>query len=213
MRSRRPLLEDATTRQALVAAEQECRNVLMELARSVKEMAEKFDAALDQLHQLGHSPLTHRGCLGSPEPSKGKFGNSADGARLAVSRGEQTLVAWVQDGTLIEAKALARAWGLTPQAVGAAAKRGEVFAIKVANRLYYASLFQALERATVAKICKELGDLAASEKLIFWMRKHGGLAGKTVSQALSGRTSIARVVEIAAAWACERGCVSTKQTP
>lgn len=112
---------------------------------------------------------------------------------------------WTQDGTLVEAKRLAESWGVTPQALGAAVRRGELFTLKVSNRLYYPGVFQLMDRAPVAKICTALGDLSPSEKMIFWMREHGGLAGRSVRDALESHFSVERIVELAEAWAEERG--------
>lgn len=98
---------------------------------------------------------------------------------------------------------LAQAWGLTRQALGPAADRGEIFAVKVGNRLYYPQAFLGIDREAVAVICRALGDLGASEKLMFWLREHGSLAGKSVAAALEAGTALAMVERMAAAWARE----------
>ena len=42
----------------------------------------------------------------------------------------------------------------------------------------------------MATVCRALGDLGSSEKLMFWLRDHGALAGKSVAAALeAGCTS------------------------
>jgi hypothetical protein len=86
-----------------------------------------------------------------------------------------------------------------------AADRGDVFAVKVGNRLYYPQTFLGMDREPVAAICRALGDLTASEKLMFWLHKHGALAGKGVAAALEAGTALAKVERLAAAWARERG--------
>ena len=45
----------------------------------------------------------------------------------------------------------------------------------------------------------------ASEKLMFWLREHGALAGHSVAAALEAGTGLAKVARLAAAWARERG--------
>jgi hypothetical protein len=100
---------------------------------------------------------------------------------------------------------LAQAWGLTRQALAPAADRGEVFAVKVGNRLYYPQTFLGMDREPVVTICRALGDLTASEKLMFWLHEHGALAGKGVAAALEAGTALAKVERLAAAWARERG--------
>lgn len=129
---------------------------------------------------------------------------SAGGVSGATVRGEEAKLQWVRDGTLVEAKRLAQSWGLTTQALGVAAKRGEVCTLKVANKLYYPGVFVSLEREPVAEICRALGRLTPSEKMIFWTRAHGGLAGKTAQEALEAHIALDRIVEIAGAWASER---------
>jgi hypothetical protein len=57
----------------------------------------------------------------------------------------------------------------------------------------------------VATICRALGDLGSSEKLMFWLRDHGALAGKSVAAALETGVPLAKVERLAAAWAHERG--------
>jgi hypothetical protein len=123
----------------------------------------------------------------------------------ATVRGEAARVQWVKDGFVVPGEQLAQAWGLTRQALAPAAGRGEVFAVKVGNRLYYPQAFLGMDREAVAAICRALGDLGASEKLMFWLREHGALAGKSVAAALEAGTGQAKVERLAAAWARERG--------
>ena len=123
----------------------------------------------------------------------------------ATARGEAARVQWVKDGLVVSGEQLAHSWGLTRQALAPAAERGEVFAVKIGNRLYYPQAFLDLDRETVATVCRALGDLGPSEKLMFWLREHGALAGKSVAAALEAGTALAKVERLAAAWARERG--------
>ena len=123
----------------------------------------------------------------------------------ATARGEAARVQWVKDGLVVSGEELAQAWGLTRQALAPAADRGEVFAVKIGNRLYYPQAFLGMDREAVASICRALGDLGASEKLMFCLREHGALAGKSVAAALEAGTGLAKVERLAAAWARERG--------
>ena len=59
-------------------------------------------------------------------------------------------------------------------------------------------------RETVATVCCALGYLGASEKLMFWLRDHGVLAGRSVAAALEAGIA-AKVERLAAAWPRERG--------
>jgi len=134
-------------------------------------------------------------------PGAGEQGGLAG----AEARGEAARVQWVNDGLVVPGEKLAQAWGLTRQALAPAADRGEIFAVKVGNRLYYPQSFLVLDRETVAKVCRALGDLGSSEKLLFWLRPHGALAGKAVAAALDSGVPAAKVERLAAAWARERG--------
>ena len=142
---------------------------------------------------LAHASTTN------PQQAKG------GGLAGAAARGEAARVQWVSDGRVVPGEQLAQAWGLTRQALAPAADRGEVFAVKVGNRLYYPQAFLGLDRETVATVCRALGDLSASEKLMFWLRDHGALAGKSVALALEAGLPLAKVERLAAAWARERG--------
>jgi hypothetical protein len=134
------------------------------------------------------------------------------GLAAATVRGEAARVQWLRDGLIVPGEHLAQAWGLTRQALAPAAGRGEVFAVKVGNRLYYPKSFLTLDRATVATICRALGDLSASEKLMFWLREHGSLAAQSVAAALDAGTPVTKVERLAAAWAKERGAGRVNET-
>lgn len=131
--------------------------------------------------------------------------SEAGGLAGATARGEAARVRWVKDGLVVPGEQLARAWGLTRQALAPAADREELFAVKVGNRLYYPQAFLGMDREAVATICRALGDLSASEKLMFWLRGHGALAGKSVAVALEAGVPVADVERLAAAWGRERG--------
>jgi hypothetical protein len=123
----------------------------------------------------------------------------------AAARGEAARVQWVKDGLVVPGEQLAQAWGLTRQALAPAADRGEIFAVKVGNRLYYPQAFLGMDREAVAAICRALGGLGANEKLMFWLREHGALAGQDVAAALEAGTALAKVERLAKGWARERG--------
>ena len=128
------------------------------------------------------------------------------GLAEALALGEAAKVQWVASAEVVPARVLAELWGLTPQALGPAAARGEVFAIVVKSRRYYPREFLGLERDTVSAVTRALDGLSPSEKLVFWKRPHGALGGKTVLQALGtpGRAAsgggVARVTDLARVW-------------
>jgi hypothetical protein len=148
-----------------------------------------------------------RARVAHPKPStmNNPHAQATGGLAGATARGEAARVQWVKAGLVVPGEQLAQAWGLTRQALAPAADRGEVFAVKVGNRLYYPQAFLGMDRETVAAICRALGDLGVSEKLMFWLRDHGALAGKSVAAALEAGVAVAKVKRLAAAWARERG--------
>ena len=139
------------------------------------------------------------------QPKPATPAQATGGLAGAVARGEAARVQWVKAGLVVPGEQLAQAWGLTRQGLAPAADRGEVFAVKVSNRLYYPQAFLGMDREAVAAICRALGELGASEKLTFWLREHGALAGKSVAAAIEAGTGLAKVQRLAAAWARERG--------
>ncbi|WP_141288061.1 hypothetical protein [Ideonella azotifigens] len=147
-----------------------------------------------------------QGRSASPRPAANDAPATATGLAAAVARGEAAKVEWVQSGEVVPAKLLADHWGLTPQALGPAADRGEVFAILVKRQRYYPREFLDLDRHAVGAVAQALSGLSPTEKLVFWKRPHGGLGGKTVLQALTATNDaaqLARVVQLARSWAEE----------
>jgi hypothetical protein len=128
------------------------------------------------------------------------------GLAAAVGRGESAKLAWLNSGEVVPAKTLADRWGLTPQALGPAAARGEVFAVVVQRHRYYPKEFLELGRSDVGTVSKLLGDLSPEEKLVFWKRRHGALGGKTVFELLSSKKNgpqLLRVAQLARSWAAQ----------
>lgn len=120
------------------------------------------------------------------------------GLASAQACGEAAKVDWVRSGEVVTAKTLSDAWGLTPQALGFAARRGELFAVRVRNQRYYPSEFLKLDQNDVGTVCKELVGMDASEQLIFWKRKHGALGGKTVFQVAGSRQNGPHILKVVA---------------
>jgi hypothetical protein len=171
---------------------------------------EKLESSVDELKgNVGELKGLVRQLLRAKTPVASPLDRGASekhgGLKEAQSRGEAAKVRWVQDGDLVPGQQLADSWGITRQALGAAAGRGETFSLKVGGRLYYPSKFLELERVTVSAVCIALGDITPTEKFVFWMRSHGSLGGRTVSDALHAGVAIERIVRLARAWAAERG--------
>jgi hypothetical protein len=129
--------------------------------------------------------------------------DTAGGLHGARARGENLLQQWVRDGTLIRSAGLGSSWGISRQALDQAVERGELFSLKIASRRYYLAQLRDITREQAAEVCRALGKLSPSEKLTFWLREHGGLPGKTPVAAIHDG-QLARVVQLARAWADER---------
>ena len=79
---------------------------------------------------------------------EGKFGRSSvrvdhglrDGRQVvaeSLARGEERLVKWTQDATLVPVSAVASAWGIKRQSVDAARERNEIFSVYVRGQHWY----------------------------------------------------------------------------
>lgn len=129
--------------------------------------------------------------------------STVTGLAAATARGETVLSQWTRDGTLVPCVQLSNAWGLNRHSLTEAESRGELFSVSIAGEQYFLGILCAHGQEEVAKVCQILQGMEASGQAIFWLRKHGGLNGKTVSQCLH-EGDLHRVLEIARAWADER---------
>lgn len=190
------------------------RNFIKKLETKVTMLERTLAQALAEMKRQGMAfPAEQTRALREPSIRRAHAVRAAKpaapaktGLAAAVTRGEAAKVEWVKSGEVIPAKTLADVWGLTPQALGPAADRGEVFAIVVKRQRYYPKEFLELNREEVGVVSKALGRLSPSEKLIFWKRPHGALGGKTVLQLLSGKkddAQLGRVSQLAQAWAAQ----------
>lgn len=186
--------------------------------------ARSFD--MDRLIELGHRPdalqpanVLRRLALGAAngpgKHSQGaerakrldacheKVGEELGGVQGAILRGEAVKRQWIASGELVPARVLAERWGLTPQALRPAARRGEVFALVIKRRRFYPSEFLHLDRRVVAAISNALGHLSAATKVIFFKRQHGALGGRTLLETLTSpdeASGLGSIVQLAKAW-------------
>lgn len=192
------------------------RTRIEKLETAVSELAGAVDVLVSEMRRQGLAPEIPAPKASAPllknifRHGKAKVTKkpaaAATGLAAAVARGEAARVEWVRSGEVVPASVLAEKWGLTPQALGPAADRGEVFAIVVKRQRYYPKEFLELSREDVAIVSKALGNRSPEEKLVFWKHAHGALGGKTVLQLLSRKNKalqLARVAELARAWAAQ----------
>jgi hypothetical protein len=176
---------------------------------SLTDLRHQLDQARAFLERLGntvealeeavrHLPASNDATLATvDEPSP-----VSSGLQGALLQGEALKAQWVRDGTLVPSGAMSQAWGITPQALQQAVARGELFSMKMAGKTYYLAALRSLDREVTGMVCRALGNVEPSGQLVFWLRTHGALAGKTVPQALA-RGQLRRVLHLARAWADE----------
>jgi len=120
--------------------------------------------------------------------------------RRAVVKGEERLMSWIHDGTLLSVDKVQAAWGVDRQTVDTAREGGEIFSIWLKGKHWYPCEVLKFERADLAAINRALDGIDPSSKLIFLLHKHGGLAGKTPADAVvDGKFD--DVLRLAAVWA------------
>lgn len=135
-----------------------------------------------------------------------KSGGKSERTGLAAAevRGKAALARWVADGVLVKGDVFARARGVSRQSLGAAVRRKELFSLDVKGRRYYLAALLEVESERAASVCRALAGATDSEKVIFWLRQHGALGGKTVTAAI-GAGRLARVLTLAETHAEEGG--------
>jgi hypothetical protein len=125
---------------------------------------------------------------------------NSNASRDALARGEARLVKWTRDGSLVDGKRLAEAWGMTRQGLDKARERGDIFSVRVGGLHYYAEQAEHFKRADLAQVNRALGGIDPNSKLIFLKRQHGALGGRTPAEATEdGR--LADVLRLARDWA------------
>ncbi len=181
-------------RQAIARLEQQVQSLSARLDRLQQALQGDALMAPDQAPQRRQRAGARTDHLAPPAQATGFAG--------ALARGEQAKLDWIRHGELISAHTLAHSWGLSPQALGPAAKRQELFAITHKRCRYYPAEFLTLERSVIATVNQALAGLPEGDKLVFWKRPHGALGGNTVVQSLQASPAkhIDAVVSLAHAW-------------
>lgn len=134
---------------------------------------------------------------GTPEPLE----HAAHGGLAAArERGQAQLRTWAKDGTLLSAEAFAAARGISTADLVRAEARHDVFSLFVEGQHCYPAEFLKLDSDDAAALCQALAEEDAASKLIFVLRKHGGLAGRTIAEAI-GAGRLERVLDLARDWA------------
>lgn len=124
---------------------------------------------------------------------------AAGGLKGALARGQKTKREWTRDGTLVTPEAFAEARGASVQDLLDAEPTGSLFSMVVDDQRYYPAELLKFSSEDAEAVCRALGDEEPSSKLIFLMRKHSMLGGKTVAQ-FNKRDGLDAVINSAVAW-------------
>jgi len=91
---------------------------------------------------------------------------------------------------------------MPPQRLQKAVARGELTAMKVSNRTYDPAVFCRLPRPFASRLGQALRSLSSVQQLIFLLRRHGALDGKSIGEFTSSAEQT-RALELAQSWAAE----------
>lgn len=193
---RRKAVGDVLPLSRLVQEVQLLRAEVAELKRQRESGISQRPQRAEQAVQALHDRLEQQGHLGpapaaplTPEDSRQRF-----------------LIALTQDGSLVSAQRLVDAWQMQRQALEQRVDKGQLFKLKIKNRNWYPGVMQTLLPDTVAAVCQAFGPAPAIDHLLFWIRRHGALQGKTVAEMLSteGEAGLKTVIALAQAMAPQR---------
>lgn len=117
----------------------------------------------------------------------------------AIERGRMARPDWVREGILLAAPDFAARFGVAPSDLPDLEGGGELFSVAVENETLYLAELLKFSRADVAALCAALAGADSATKVVFIMRQHGALAGRTVAEA-AALGKMAEVLHLARAW-------------
>ncbi|MYM92523.1 hypothetical protein [Duganella vulcania] len=117
----------------------------------------------------------------------------------AAARGEERLMSWIHDGTLLLVDKVEAAWSVNRQTVDAAREEGEIFSVWVRDQHWYPAEALKFKREDLAAINRKLGEIDPSSKLLFLLHKHGAVGGMTPLDAVANR-KLGDLLRLAAEW-------------
>lgn len=128
-----------------------------------------------------------------------RVASATGGLEVALACGRDAKREWTRDGTLLTPEVFAQARGVSVQDMRDAEVAGTFFAMVVDDAPYYLAELLKVTPTDAAAVCVALGGEEPASKVIFFMRKHGMLGGKTVAQAIEGG-QLDAVLRAAKAW-------------
>lgn len=130
--------------------------------------------------------------------------HSVNGIESAMARGRKVCGNWVRNRVLLTGDEFSARRGVPRQALTAAVRCGDLFSVGYAGRRYYLAALLDVPADAVTAVCRTMGRTTGAEHVIFWLRGHGGLGGRSVAAAINVGM-LDRALQIAHAWADERG--------
>ena len=121
------------------------------------------------------------------------------GLTSALGRGLTARLAWTHDGTLLTATDYAAARGIPPPALPELEALGELFSLDIEGARWYPSELLKLSPDVADAVCRAMAGDEPARQLVFIMRKHGALAGRTVTEAVA-QGLLSDVLRLAHAW-------------
>jgi len=121
------------------------------------------------------------------------------GFAAAMTRGFAAKRDWVANYEVVELGELAERWGCELEGLAYNLAQGDLFSVDVEGSRYVPSEFLRLEVQVVVAVCRALGAMTDTEKLVFWKRGHGALGGQSVLSCLKaeGEPGLERILRLA----------------
>lgn len=163
------------------------------------------DLDVDELEQplsvclAPHLTCTPEGSTSSLASFEASRPASADGYPGSVARGLRAREDWIRQGILVQTNEFAAACGLTVETLLARRAAGDVFSVHVDDNDWWPAELLKLAPTDARDLCQHLAFADESSKLVFLMRRHGALGGRTVVQA-SAEGQMGDVLRLAKAW-------------
>ncbi len=117
----------------------------------------------------------------------------------ALERGHLARMEWIKSGFLVPSEVYAAKLEIDALDLQKFEERGELFSIVVDGISYYPSDALKMPFSVMSGICAAFKGKSPSERMVFIMRKHGALGGKTVAQAVEDG-ELANVLQLVKSW-------------
>ena len=124
------------------------------------------------------------------------------GFSRAVERGKLARRSWISDGIVLSPADFAVRSGVTPAVLQEMVVRGQLFSVEIDLACWYPAELLQLAPSDSEAVCTALAGLDTATQLVFVMRRHGALGGKTIADAIANG-HVSQVLTLASAWRAE----------